>query len=302
MGYCLRCFANIVIVVMGIPSNGQSHIVRSLQTVQYSEKISIWPGVLVEYVVLIMTERTEMRILVINPNTTDSMTDDIAVSARTGLLPPTEVTTISAPWGPRSIEGHFEEALAGVAVCEAVAANRDAYDAFVIACFGDPGLYAAREIADVPVVGIAEAAMLSACMLAHRFSIVTVIPRIVPMLEDLVKKYGLESRCASIRSSGLAVLEIEQDGGHAVDEVARQAEIAVDHDGAEAIALGCAGMGPLVSAIGKRLDVPVIDGVTAAVKMCEALHGLGARTSKRAAFKRPEPKEIVGVAAARVVA
>lgn len=238
-----------------------------------------------------------MRILVVNPNTTGSMTADIGESARRHALPSTEVDALCAPWGPRSIESHVEEAVAAAATVETVARHRDDYDAFVVACYGDPGLYAARELVDVPVVGIAEASMLTACMLAHRFSVVTVVPRIVPMLEDLVRRYGLETRCASVRSSGLAVLEIEADLEAAGEAVLAAAREAIAQDGAEAIALGCAGMGPLDSRLRARLPgVPVIDGVAAAVKLCEALHGYGLRTSKVGAFQRPGPKEFVGAA------
>jgi allantoin racemase len=240
-----------------------------------------------------------MRILVINPNTTDSMTKAIATSAERYAAPGTDVDAISAPWGPRSIEGHMEETLAAAAVVQAVAENRDDYDAFVVACYGDPGLYAARELVDAPVVGIAEASMLMACTVSHRFSVVTVIPRIVPMLTDLVRRYGLDSRCASIRSSGLAVLEIEDDLEAAGAAILAEAQRAIHEDGAEAIALGCAGMGPLDAWLRERLpNVPVIDGVAAAVKMCEALHGYGVTTSKVGAFEHPGPKELVGAAPA----
>jgi allantoin racemase len=238
-----------------------------------------------------------VRILVINPNTTESMTADIGESARRHALPTTEVDAFSAPWGPRSIESHVEEALAAAATLETVARHRDDYDAFVLACYGDPALYAARELVDVPVIGIAEASMLTACTLAHRFSVVTVVPRIVPMLEDLVRRYGLEARCASVRSSGLAVLEIDADLEASGAAILSVAKAAIAEDGAEAIALGCAGMGPLDTWLRKQLPgVPVIDGVAAAVKLCEALHGYGLTTSKVGAFQRPGSKELVGVA------
>lgn len=237
-----------------------------------------------------------MRILVVNPNTTDSMTAEILSSARRHALPGTEVDAVSAPWGPRSIEGHAEEALAAAATLEAVAEHRAVYDGFVIACYGDPGLYAARELVDAPIIGIAESSMLTACTLAHQFSIVTVIPRIVPMLTDLVRRYGLESRCASIRSSGLAVLDIDADIPAAGEAILTEAQRAIAEDGAEAIALGCAGMGPLDAWLRSRLPgVPVIDGVVSAVKTLEGLHSYGLSTSKVKAFRHPEPKELIGV-------
>ncbi|HET7386196.1 MAG TPA: aspartate/glutamate racemase family protein [Arthrobacter sp.] len=238
-----------------------------------------------------------MRILVINPNTTDSMTKDILEAARRHALPGTLVEAVSAPWGPRSIEGHAEEALAAAATLEAVAESRSDYDGFVVACYGDPGLYAARELVDAPVMGIAESSMLMACTLAHKFSVVTVIPRIVPMLQDLVRRYGLESRCASVRSSGLAVLDIDSDVDAAGEAILTEARRAIAEDGAEAIALGCAGMGPLDDWLRERMPgVPVIDGVVASVKLLEGLQAYGLTTSKVRAFQHPEPKELVGVA------
>jgi allantoin racemase len=238
-----------------------------------------------------------VRILVINPNTTDSMTCGIDESAKRHALSTTSVDTISAPWGPRSIESHVDETLAAAATVEAVAAHREDYDAFVVACYGDPGLYAARELVQAPVIGIAEASMLTACTLAHRFSVVTVIPRFVPILRDLVCRYGLDSRCASIRSSGLGVLQIDADPEAAGAAILGQAAAAVEADGAEAIALGCAGMGRVDQWLQQRLPgIPVIEGVTAAVKLCEAVHGCGLSTGKAGAFQAPEPKELLGVA------
>lgn len=237
-----------------------------------------------------------MKILVINPNTTAEMTREIDKAAKRYAHDTTQIETLSPEWGPRSIEGHLEETLSAHATVEVVAANRDAYDAFVIACYGDPGLFAAREVTAAPVLGIAEASMLMACTVAHRFSVVTVIPRIVPMLGDLVRAYGLETRCASVRATNLSVLDIERDPSRAADEILKVSRRAIEEDGAEAITLGCAGMGPLDKKIQEGLDgVPVIDGVAAAVKMAEALHGYGVRTSKVGAFMDPEPKELVGV-------
>jgi allantoin racemase len=235
-----------------------------------------------------------MRILVINPNTTEAMTCDIEAQARRYAHPESEVEAISPRWGPASIEGHLEDELAAVATLEAVAERAGDYDGVIIACYGDPGLYAAREVSPVPVVGIAEASMLMACMIAHRFSVVTVLPRIKPLIEDVVARYGLSGRCASVRATSLAVLEIERDPDAAQREITAEASKAITADGAEAICLGCAGMGPLDRHVQEALDVPVIDGVAAAVKMLEALNGYGVATSRVAAFKRPEPKELTG--------
>ena len=107
-----------------------------------------------------------MRILVINPNTTEEMTEDIGRQARRYARPETEIEAVSPAWGPRSIEGHYEDQLAAVATLEVIQEHGSSFDGVVIACFGDPGLHAAREVSPVPVVGIAEASMLIACTVA----------------------------------------------------------------------------------------------------------------------------------------
>lgn len=241
-----------------------------------------------------------MRVLVINPNTSEEMTRDIGEEARRYARPGTEIETVCPAWGPRSIEGHYEEELAAVATLEVIRERATDVDAVVIACYGDPGLFAAREISPVPVVGIAEASMLMACTVAHRFSIVTVLPRVRPMLADMVRLHGLESRCASIRTTPLSVLDCERDPTAAEREIVVAARAAVSEDGAEAICLGCAGMGPLDKAVQAQVGVPVLDGVACAVKLAEGLFDYGLSTSRVAAFKEPEPKEIVNYAPAGV--
>jgi allantoin racemase len=235
-----------------------------------------------------------MRILVINPNTSEEMTRDIDREARQYARPGTEIETVRPEWGPRSIEGHYEEELAAVAMLEVVRERAASFDGVVVACYGDPGLYAAREVSPVPVVGIAEASMLVACTLAHRFSIVTVLPRVKPLLENTVRLHGMEGRCASIRTTPLSVLACERDPAAAGREIVKAARLAIDEDGAEAICLGCAGMGPLDKKVEAQVGVPVLDGVACAVKLVEGLVDYGLATSRAAAFREPEPKEIVG--------
>ncbi len=243
-----------------------------------------------------------MRVLVINPNTSEEMTRDIGEEARRYAQADTEIEVTSPAWGPRSIEGHYEEELAAVATLETIRERAAEFDGVVIACYGDPGLFAAREICPVPVVGIAEASMLMACTVAHRFTIVSVLPRVKPMLEDMVRLHGLEARCASIRATPLTVLDCERDPQAAKREIVIAARAAIEEDGAEAICLGCAGMGPLDKVVEAEIGVPVLDGVACAVKLIEAIHGYGLSTSRVAAFKAPEPKEIVNYGPAGVPA
>lgn len=234
-----------------------------------------------------------MRILVINPNTSEEMTSDIGEAACRYARPGTEIETVCPAWGPRSIESHYEDHVAAVAALEVVRERAGDFDGVIIACFGDPGLAAAREISPVPVVGIAEAALLTACTVAHRFSIVTVLPHVKPLIEDMVRLHGLEARCASVRTTPLSVLDCERDPASAGREIVKASRLAIEQDGAEAICLGCAGMGPLDKLVQGELGVPVLDGTACAVKLLEGIVEYGLFTSRVAAFKQPGSKQFV---------
>ena len=184
-----------------------------------------------------------MRLLVVNPDTAEAMTDEIGRQARR-YARETRSRRSRRRGAPRPIEGHAEEELAAVATLQLVAERAGEYDGVAIACYGDPGLYACREVSPVPVVGIAEASMLMACAVAHSFSIVTVLDRTKPLLDDVVRRYGMESRCTSVRATGLAVLDLDRDPDAAGRRIVEQARAAVEEEGAEAILLGCAGMSP----------------------------------------------------------
>jgi allantoin racemase len=234
-----------------------------------------------------------MRILVINPNTTQVMTDEIHKVAKAAASPGTEIETVQPKAGPRSIEGSADEVLAAYHTLDVVAGTKGKHDAYVIACYGDPALAACREVASVPVVGIAEASFHMAGLVAYKWTIVSVLPRVKPLLEELVHRNGMESHCASIRCTPLTVLEIEEDIERTKRMMVDEGRHAIEEDGAEAILLGCAGLGPLDKWMQQQLGVPVLDGVACAVKLAEGLHGYGITTSKVAAFKDPERKELV---------
>lgn len=237
-----------------------------------------------------------MRLLIVNPNTTVEMTEAIGAQARRHARPGTEIEAVTAPWGTPAVESHVEETLAAAATVEAVAARAGSFDGAVIACFGDPGLEAVREVSPVPVVGIAEAAMLVALTLGHRFSIVAARDRARPLMLDVVRRHGLEARCASVRTTGISVLELERQPELAEEAIAAAALTAVRDDGAESICLGCAGMAGLDERVAARVGVPVLDGVSAAVKLLEGVVDLGLRTSRAAAFASPERKPLTGPA------
>jgi len=234
-----------------------------------------------------------MRILVINPNTTQAMTDEIGHVAVAAAAPGTEIECVQPAAGPRSIEGFADEVLAGYHTLDLVAETRGRYDAYLIACYGDPALAACREVSQVPVIGIAEASFHLASLVAYKWSIVTVLPRVKPLLEELVHRNGMEMRCASIRCTPLTVLEIEEDLDRTKRMMVDEARSAIAEDGAEAVLLGCAGLGPLDKWMQDQLGVPVLDGVACGVKLAEGLHQYGVTTSKVAAYKDPERKELV---------
>jgi len=235
-----------------------------------------------------------MKLLVVNPNTSEAMTAGIARAARAVAGPGTEVCAVHPSFGPQSIEGHFDEAVAAAGVAEQVRACTPEPDAVVIACFGDPGLDAAREAVHAPVLGIAEAAFHAASMLATGFSVVTTMTRTCVIAERLVQRYGFERSCRGIHGTDIAVLDLEHGGQGALAQIEACAREALARDRSEAIVLGCAGMAELAAALEQRLGVPVIDGVGVAVKFAEALAALKLRTSKRGDYARPLPKRYTG--------
>lgn len=236
-----------------------------------------------------------MRIKVINPNTTQSMTQTIAAAAAAVAAPGTEIVAATSSAGPVSIEGHYDEAVSVVGMLEEVRRGEaEGIAGYVIACFGDPGLLAAREVATGPVVGIAEAAMHAASFLATGFSVVTTLGRTRIIAEHLVRNYGMEHHCRRVRAIDLPVLELENPHSNARRMITEECRRALDEDGSGAIVLGCAGMADLTAALAHELGVPVIDGVTAGVKIVEALVGLGLKTSKRGDLAYPIQKPFTG--------
>jgi allantoin racemase len=238
-----------------------------------------------------------MKICVINPNTSTAMTARIGAVAAAVAAPGTRVEAVNASFGAASIEDHHDDVWAAAGVLEQVRLGQaGGADAFVIACFGDPGLHAARELADGPVIGIAEAAFHAASLLATGFSVVTTLKRTCVIAEHLVLQYGFERRCRGIHGTDIAVLELENPATLAFDRILAASREALDRDRSGAIVLGCAGMADLCQALQQRLGVPVIDGVGAALKLAEALVDLGLSTSKRGDYAAPLAKRYTGIA------
>lgn len=235
-----------------------------------------------------------MRILVVNVNTTESMTASIAEQARAAARPGTEIEALTPNFGPESVEGNFESYLSAVAVMDRVHTYQGEYDAVIQAGFGEHGREGLQELCEVPVIDITEAAAHVACLLGRSYSVVTTLSRAVGQIEDRLLLAGLHTRCASVRASGLTVLELEEDPPAAVKAIAEQAQIAVEDDGAEVIVLGCGGMANLDEKVRSTTGAPVVDGVAAAVALAESLVGLALTTSKIRSHAPPRHKAITG--------
>lgn len=235
-----------------------------------------------------------MRIALINPNTTASMTRKMALAAAAVAASSTNIDAITAAMGPVSIEGYYDEALAVPGLLaelrKSVAAGADAA---IIGCFDDTGLDAARAMSAIPVLGLCESALSLASFVAKRISVVTTDARARVPIEELVARYGMAGK-VRVRAAGIPVLELENPCSSAVSRLKAEIAQALEADQSEAIVLGCAGMADLAASLQHEFGVPVIDGVGAAVKQAEALVSLDLKTSKRGAYAFPAQKAYSG--------
>ena len=239
-----------------------------------------------------------MHLRVVNPNTTESMTALIEETARAVIGPGTTLDAVTSTMGPASIESHYDEALAVPGLLAAVAdGEREGVDGYVVACFGDPGLDAARELARGPVVGIAEAAMHAAMLIGRAFSVVTTLSRTRGRAHDLAARYAPAGACRGVHACDIPVLSLDGDPA-VLPRVAGLARAALDRDGSDVLVLGCAGMADLAAAVEAELGVPVIDGVAAATVLVQSLVTLRLRTSRRDEYAHPPVKPYAGALAA----
>ncbi len=234
-----------------------------------------------------------MKLRIVNPNTTASFTAKIAHAASLVARTGTQITAVNPEFGPASIEGYFDEAFSIPGLLDEISKAPEA-DAFVIACFDDTGLEAARCATAAPVIGIGEAAFHMASLIAEKFSVVTTLSRSIAPIERNLAKYGLSARCARVRASDVPVLALEEEGSGARALIEAEIERALNEDGAEAIVLGCAGMADLAASLAARFGVPVLDGVACAVALAEAVVAVGLTTSKRCTYAPPRAKTYAG--------
>ncbi len=236
-----------------------------------------------------------LRLLLLNPNTSKGVTERIAEAARPVAAPGTEITAITAERGVPYIATRAEAAIGGAVALEMLAEVHQDFDAAVIAAFGDPGLGGARELFSLPVIGLAEAGMLTACMLGRRFSIVTFARALTPWYEECVEWHGLRARCGGIHSLNGTFGSIDDVQDEKEDLLVELALRAIERDDSDVVVLAGAPLAGLAGRVADRVPVPVIDCVAAAVKQAEALATLKARKATTGTFRRPSPKETNGL-------
>ena len=231
-----------------------------------------------------------IRILLINPNISDSVSDLIRAEAQRSASPGTELEVLTAPFGVAYIETRFEALIGAYAAAQLAAEHHARFDAVVVAAFGDPGLAGLREALPCPVTGLTEAALASACLLGNRFSIVAISQRIRAWYRETVHAYGLEGRLASIRGLDEPLADIGSVQGDQGERLVALAERCVAEDGADVIVLAGAPLAGLARSLRGRLPVPSVDGVSSAVRHAESLAALQPGKARAGSFAPPPAK------------
>jgi allantoin racemase len=236
-----------------------------------------------------------MKILLLNPNTTVAVTDLLHDAGRKVASPSTELVPATAPRGVPYIATRAEAQIGGAIALEMLAEAGSDIDAAIIAAFGDPGLFGARELFAFPVVGLAETAMLTACMMGRRFAIVTFAGALAPWYEECVAVHGLTSRCAGVRTLDGSFQSISEVQAEKEELLVALANRSVEQDNADVIILSGAPLAGLAAKVRDRIPVPVIDPVAAAVRQAETLAVLKSRKAVAGTFRRPDPKPTKGL-------
>lgn len=236
-----------------------------------------------------------MKILVLNPNTSQGVTDKIAAVARRAAAAGTELEFITAPYGVPYIATRTEALIAGQIALEVIAEREHEWDAVVLAAFGDPSLSALREIFSIPIIGLAEASMLMACPLGRNFSIVSFSTNLQAWYRECVEWHKMDNRLASIRMLDEPFNDVNAVQSDFEDMLVDLSLRAIQEDGAEVIITAGAPLAGLASRVRDRIPVPVIEGVAAAVGMAEAMCSQNPRAPETGSFKRPVGKESSGL-------
>jgi Asp/Glu/hydantoin racemase len=239
-----------------------------------------------------------MKLLLINPNVTAAMTASMAAEARLFASPGTEITAVTALFGTQYVENRVEAAIAGHAVLDALAAHMAGHDAAIVSAFGDPGLAAAREFADIPVFGLEESALLTAWTLGRRIAIVCLTPRLGRWYQECAEEHGLAGRLVSVRALDVPIPDITQAKDQLRARLLEECARAIAADDAEVIIFGGGPIAGLAREAAAEIPVPTLDGVSCAVRLAEAVTGLRPRPPSRGSFARPRPKPAQGLSPA----
>lgn len=234
------------------------------------------------------------KILAINPVGTDIWDESDYSYFKKHASGDTEVEVVSLKDGPESVESYYLEAYASPRVLDIIKNADGRYDGFLVNCFADPGVRAAREITDVPVIGPGEASMLTASMLGHKFGVAAINKKQVAALDIKVMEMGIIQRFAGARAVNIGVSSLLDAPQETVEEVIKAADFLIRERGAEVIVLGCTGMAYLAEDIKKRLTVPVIEPALTALKLLETLIDMGLTHSKEALYSNPFKKQKKG--------
>jgi len=236
-----------------------------------------------------------VKILLINPNTSEGVTERIRDAASAAASSGTEIIAITASKGVPYIATRAEAAIGSAITLEMLAEHWSLADAAVIAAFGDPGLGGARELFDIPIVGLAEAAMLTACMLGRRFAIISFARALGPWYRECVEYHGLSGRLAGIGlldGSFTTISDVQEEKETLLIELAQRT---IEEDEADVIVLAGAPLAGLAAKVRNRIAVPVVDGVAASVKQAELLAALQLRKASAGTFRRPDSKASTGL-------
>jgi len=233
-----------------------------------------------------------MKILIINPNTSEHMTAKIRAVAEAVKRDDCKVTVICPSRGPVTIESSYDEAYAIAPMIDLVKeANKGDYDAIVLACFCDVGVEAAKEISLIPVLSLEETTLSVALLLGNKFGIMTEKRPRVAMKELHVRRHGLLERMASIRPLELSVAELAADPERTKAAGMALGQRMLEEDGAEVIIMGCAAMAGYSDDLERELQVPVLDPLKVTLKVAEALVDMGVTHSRVGLYAPPTPKE-----------
>lgn len=236
-----------------------------------------------------------MRILLVNPNTSESLTRLMLDAGTPAAASGTRLIPVTAYRGMPYISSRAEAQIAGAIVLEMLSECHRDGDAAIVAAFGDPGLHGARELFDIPVIGVSEAAMLAACMLGKRFLIVSFAAALGHWYQDCVEMHGLAGRCAGIHSLEGRFGSISQVQAEKEELLVELALKGIAETQADVLIPGGAPLAGLADKIKMRIPVPVVDPVQAAVKMAEALIALKTTKASVGTFRRPSAKETIGL-------